>query len=114
MEDLKNAQQTLATIMREESNSERHGQETDVYLINGVNRPRIEAKLAEDLNDCAEVLESTPRLQDKALRCVFSVGIDCCIIDAESSVKMGRLELRQGDIVSHKLTDGVFGEFRVN
>jgi hypothetical protein len=116
VEDMQAQQDLYKKLISEEYSQTRVGEQADSdrLLISGVNSPAIEAELARRLDTCCDALQSTERLQDKALRAVFSVGIDCAIVDAKTSAMMGRLELRQGDIINHKQTGGIFGKFNVN
>jgi hypothetical protein len=52
-------------------------------------------------------------LQDKALRAVWSVGVDMVIVDSARSMQMGKLELEQKEILDVKDTEQLFGKFVV-
>lgn len=84
-----------------------------VPLITGILPEELEGGLVSALDELAPRLASTPRLQDKALRVVFSVGIDVVVMDAESSCLAGRLQLRPEDMLSSNDTDDVWGVFMV-
>ena len=65
----------------------------------------------EALDRICPALSTTPRLQDKALRVVFSVGIDAVLMDAELSAMMGKFSLRPEDMLASSSTDNVWGNF---
>lgn len=84
-----------------------------VTLLDGSASPAFESAVRKALDTCVPSLVSTPRLQDKALRSVFSIGIDMAIMDAELSARMGKLALHPRDLLTEDETDDLFGRFRV-
>eukprot|EP01038_Epipyxis_sp_PR26KG_P008494 gene8494-11480_t len=86
-----------------------HGR-TEWYLISGL-IPEIDQPLGDALNQICPPLASTPRLQDKALRIVLSVGIDIVMLDAELSAMVGKFSLTENDLIDATATDNVFGKF---
>ncbi len=86
---------------------------TDISLVNGVNDFEIEDSLMDRLDSLCSPLRNTPRLEDKALRVVFSVGVEAAIVDAEQSAKIGKLRLTPKDLLSDAMTEKVFGRFSV-
>ena len=85
--------------------------ETEMTLISGLLDRKVEQTIAQALDQLCPALEKTPRLQDKALRTVFSVGVDAMLIDAEMSSTMGKLRLTPEDIISPHETQNIFGSF---
>jgi hypothetical protein len=85
--------------------------EIELNLISGFNDEVVEEKLTLALNVMCPELESSQRLQDKALRLVFSVGVDAVLVDAESSGYMGKIAIQPEDLLSSEATEGVFGTF---
>jgi hypothetical protein len=83
----------------------------EAHLVSGLRSRDDEEYLGELLNEYCPQLRSTPRLQDKALRCVFSVGVDVVILDAELSAMAGKLALRPEDMLPSSATDKIFGNF---
>eukprot|EP00596_Hydrurales_sp_CCMP1899_P006914 CAMPEP_0119038428 /NCGR_PEP_ID=MMETSP1177-20130426/7369_1 /TAXON_ID=2985 /ORGANISM="Ochromonas sp, Strain CCMP1899" /LENGTH=400 /DNA_ID=CAMNT_0007001023 /DNA_START=526 /DNA_END=1728 /DNA_ORIENTATION=- len=83
----------------------------DLILISGFLPDEVENEIANALDMDCEVLKSTPRLQDKAIRVAFSVGCEVLIIDAESSAKMGKLTLSSEDLVTADDTEELFTNF---
>lgn len=71
----------------------------------------LEKVIVEALDELCPPLSSTPALHDKALRIVFSVGIDVMIIDSELSAGIGPLRLVPSDLVTDTDTENVFGNF---
>jgi hypothetical protein len=85
----------------------------DIVLISGAYPESTEESIRQYLDDMCPALKSTPRLQDKALRAVMSVGIDVTVIDAELSASIGKLALKPSDLISSDETDELFGTFSV-
>jgi hypothetical protein len=83
----------------------------EAHLVSGLRSRDDEEYLGGLLNEYCPQLRSTPRLQDKALRCVFSVGVDVVILDAELSAMAGKLALRPDDMLPSSATDKIFGNF---
>lgn len=82
-------------------------------LISGINDDQMEEFFADALNELCPPLKSTPRLEDKALRVVMSVGIDLVMMDAETSAMIGKFRLKASDLLTHQQTDDVFETFMV-
>ena len=85
----------------------------DIVLISGAYPENAEESIRQYLDDMCPALKSTPRLQDKALRAVMSVGIDVAVVDAELSASIGKLALKPSDLISSDETDELFGQFSV-
>jgi hypothetical protein len=85
----------------------------DLILVSGMGTPDVEAYFGQELDDHCVLLESTPRLQDKALRCVFSVGCELAIVDAELSAMLPKITLNPIDLLTADETNEVFGNFGV-
>jgi hypothetical protein len=68
---------------------------------------------AARLDTLCPPLAATPRLQDKAVRAVLSVGVEVLVVDAASSAAMGPLRVAPGDLVTSDQTDALFGAFSV-
>jgi hypothetical protein len=83
----------------------------DLILVSGMGTPDVEAYFGQELDDHCVLLESTPRLQDKALRCVFSVGCELAIVDAELSALLPKITLNPIDLLTADETNEVFGNF---
>lgn len=80
-------------------------------LVTGLNSPALEEYFVEALDELCPPLASTPRLEDKALRVVFSVGIDVMMVDAERSAQLGKFKLQPTDLLTSTQTDDVFEYF---
>ncbi len=85
--------------------------DTVIDLISGLLPEKVEEILSCALDDLCPELVTTPKLQDKALRLVFSVGVDVVMLDAESSAYVGKLNLEPKDMLSSDTTEEVFGSF---
>lgn len=85
----------------------------DLILLSGINKPEVERFFAKDLDDHCVLLETTPRLQDKALRCVLSIGCEVVVVDAELSALLPKLTLSPIDLLTADETEHVFGEFGI-
>lgn len=72
-----------------------------------------ERALAAQLDSLCPPLATTPRLQDKAVRAVLSVGVEVLVVDAASSAAMGPLRVTPRDLVTADQTDALFGAFSV-
>ena len=66
------------------------------------------------LDQLCPPLASTPLLQDKCLRVVFSVGVETVIIDAMTYAHIGKLSLQPKDMLASDDTEDVFGSFMVD
>lgn len=84
-----------------------------LILVSNVMPVDVEETIAKSLDELCPALSTTPSLQDKALRIVFSVGVDAVIVDSELSAIMGALELKPEDLIDSDETDDVFGVFCV-
>ena len=84
-----------------------------IPLITNANPLPLEANIAQQLDELCPKLLSTPRLEDKALRCVFSIGFECAAIDVDLLVRMegGRLGLQPSHMLTASDTDDIFGHF---
>ena len=71
----------------------------------------MERTIANVLDSLCPKLKSSRKLQSKALRCVFSIGIDAVVLDSECSAQMGKLTLRPEDFLSSDDSHEVFGSF---
>lgn len=80
-------------------------------LISGLHHKSLEKHLASSLDMICPELRSSPSLQSKALRIVFSVGVDIVIVDADASAMMGKLSISPSDILASDSTDRIFGSF---
>ncbi len=87
--------------------------EVEIEMISGLLDERIEKHLAHALDTLCPALESTPKLQDKALRLVFSVGVDVVMLDAETSGIINKFSLQHKDMVSSDDSEAVFGGFLI-
>ncbi|KAJ1405190.1 hypothetical protein B484DRAFT_216367 [Ochromonadaceae sp. CCMP2298] len=83
----------------------------ELHLITGEQPEAVQQALGASLDALCPPLASSKTLQHKALRVVFSVGVDVCIIDAEASAKLGRLSLTSEDMLTSDETDQVFEHF---
>ena len=86
---------------------------SQLVLVSDVMPEPIEQAVAAALDELCPELTTTPKLQDKALRCVFSVGIDVVIVDSLLSVAMGKFNLKPTHLLTSDDTDDIFGEFLV-
>lgn len=74
---------------------------------------RIEDKVRGALITLCPKLKTSKTLQEQALRLVFSVGNDVCVLDSDLSAAMGKFNLTLKDVLSVKDTEYVFGRFRL-
>ncbi len=86
---------------------------TGMDLVTGLNSPAMEEYFVDALDELCPPLQSTPLLQDKALRVVLSVGIDVVLVDAERSAMLGKFNLKPSDLLTDKDTDDVFEYFKL-
>ena len=70
-------------------------------------------QIAAALDDLCPQLADTPRLQDKVLRTVLSVGIDCVVVDAELAPLLRRPQILPEQLLDSDLTDDIFGTFQL-
>lgn len=82
-------------------------------LVTGLNSPALEEYFVDSLDELCPPLVSTPLLQEKALRLVFSIGIDVVIVDAERSAQLGKLALKPSDLLTSQQTDDAFEYFKL-
>ena len=80
-------------------------------LVSSVLPRDIEHHLAEALDSLCPSLQSTPLLQDKALRIVMSVGVDAVVVDAELSAALDKITLSPDQLLPSAATDDIFGNF---
>ena len=74
-----------------------------------------EPMLGAQLDALCPPLCTTPRLQDKAIRAVLSVGVEVLVLDAACSAAMGGvLALKPSDLITSDQTDTLFGHFTVS
>ena len=89
----------------------------DLILISGMkgeDSDESDTYFGQELDDNCSLLESTPKLEDKALRVVLSVGCEVVIVEAELSAYLRKLELSPDDLLTSDQTDLLFGEFGVS
>ena len=67
--------------------------------------------IGKELDTLCPPLASSRRLQDKVLRTMMSVGIDCIIADAELAQLLGQPDVRPDQLLSSDDTDDIFGTF---
>ncbi len=67
--------------------------------------------ICQVLDDLCPPLRSTPRLQDKTLRTILSIGIDCVVADADLAPLLGKLDVNPTQMLHSDDTDGLFGVF---
>ena len=87
--------------------------EEEVVLVDGIMPDEVQSVLGAALDSLCPFLASTPSLQDKTLRTVFSVGVDIAIVDSSLSAYLDPLTLTPSDLLSSDKTDSVFGEFMI-
>ncbi len=80
----------------------------ELLFVSGMMEPELERGIAGALDSLCPALESTPKLQDKALRAVFSVGVDAVMMDSELSAMMGKIALTKTDVLRPQETLEVF------
>lgn len=112
-DDYSESQESKDRIVQEETLNSYYT-EREIKLISGLNPPLIEAQLMYDLDFLCPNLKDTPFLQEKALRICFSVGIDAVVLDAESSARVGKLDLQPKHMIHHNDVEDVFGTFSIN
>jgi len=67
--------------------------------------------ICQALDELCPQLRSSPRLQDKTLRAVLSIGIDCVVADADLAPLLGKIEVTSTQMLHSDDTDGVYGVF---
>jgi len=77
--------------------------------VEGLLEPTADQLIKSALDELCPRLASSPRLQEKALRCVFSVGMDLVMLQSEVSAALGPLRLEPQQILSSQESDAVFG-----
>ena len=84
------------------------------YDYKGLLEPDIESSLSETLNELCSPLSTTPLLQDKCLRLVYSIGIDSVMIDCMTLAHIGKSDIKPNDLLPSSKTANVFGNFMVD
>ena len=87
--------------------------EDSIPLLSGMLPAKAERLIGKTLNSLCPHLMTTPRLQDKALRVIFSTGVDVMVVDAMSCALIGKLALRPSDLLPISATEKVFGTFMI-
>ena len=85
----------------------------DLILLSGLSHPETEEYFGKELDDHCVLLETTPKLQDKAMRIVLSVGCEVVIIDSELSACLRKLTLNPLDLLTADETNDIFGNFGI-
>ncbi len=67
--------------------------------------------IAAELNELCPPLETSPRLQDKVLRAIMSIEVDCVIADAELAPHLGMPDVHPQQALTSDDTDDIFGTF---
>lgn len=84
---------------------------SEINLLQHALSDKLQMIINETLNELCPALSSTPMIQQKALRIVFSIGVDVVIVDAETSAYLGKFSLTPRDLVNSDQTGTVFGSF---
>jgi hypothetical protein len=84
-----------------------------VFLISGKYSEKNEESLKKLLDQLCPNLATSSRLQDKALRSVFSVGVDAVSINCDVYASMRKLALKPSDFITASQTDRLFRSFSV-
>jgi hypothetical protein len=108
-EEIKEA--NIVEEMGESENKDEDNYEGKIHLVDDLVSESLKRSFQEALDTLCPPLKSTPRLQDKALRIAFSVGVEAVVVDAESSAHMGKLAVTTDDLLSSEATNDVFGQF---
>ena len=85
----------------------------DLILISGLSPPETEIYFGKELDDHCILLESTPKLQDKAMRLVLSIGCEVVIVDSEMSACLKKISLTPKDLITSDESNEVFGNFGI-
>jgi hypothetical protein len=75
--------------------------------------PAEEKVLQDSLDSFCPPLKSTPLLQDKGLRLVFSVGIDAVLLDADTSARLQKISLTASDMITPDDSADAFEQFYI-
>jgi len=108
-------EESIAEMMRlEEERQDSRDQSSNLhgiswYLVEGLIEPPADQLINSALDHLCPRLASTPLLQEKALRCVFSVGMDLVMLESEVSAALGPLRLEPQHMLSSLESDAVFG-----
>lgn len=86
-------------------------QSTELNLLQVALSEPLAAMINETLDELCPALSSTPLVQQKALRIVFSVGIDVMLVDAESSAYLGKFNIAPKDLINSSQSEKIFGSF---
>jgi hypothetical protein len=84
---------------------------SEINLLQHAMSEKLQMMINETLNELCPALTSTPLVQQKALRIVFSVGVDVVIVDAETSAYIGKFSLTPRDLINSDQTENIFGSF---
>jgi hypothetical protein len=80
-------------------------------MISGAYTPQAEKALCDALDHLCPPLQSTSKLQDKALRVALSMEVELALMDAESCALTGKFSLLEEQLLAPKDTEAVFEQF---
>ena len=107
-------EESFSTMEEEEERGRTNASDqVELFLIDGFVHENVNFLIKESLDEKCPALKSTPRLADKALRVVFSVGVDVVMLDATCSAAVGKLQLTESDLISSAESDIVFKKFGI-
>lgn len=86
-------------------------EEAGLKLVSGLYDSETEKGLRDALDSLCPPLESTPKLQDKALRVVLSTEVEAVIVDADLAPLIGKLNITPAHFLHSNTTRHVFGKF---
>lgn len=86
-------------------------EEAGLKLVSGLYENETEKGLRDALDSLCPPLESTPNLQDKALRVVLSTEVETVIMDADLAPLIGKLNITPAHFLHSNTTRHVFGKF---
>lgn len=89
------------------------GHRLEVYLAEGAISKPLGESISKAFDYICPALKSTPHLQDKALRIIFSTGVEVMMIDSELSAMIGKLKIKPKDLVTLDETEELFTQFVV-
>ena len=96
-----------------DESGDNNNHDNSIPLLSGILPAKAERKMGESLNNLCPHLVTSPRLEDKALRLIFSVGVDVMVVDAISCAVIGKLAVRPSDLLPIAATEKIFGNFMI-
>ncbi len=84
-----------------------------LQLVSGSLPIKLEKYLVSQFDDLCPPLQTSTRLEMKALRAIFSIGIDAVCIQSDILANIDPLILSSKDFITANDTNELFGEFQI-